>query len=120
MLAVGAAGRAARDALLDVDELHVPAVFLAECVSAVRSLLRRGEIDARRARAALSRIRVLRVREYRLTPFIDRVWQLRGNLTVYDAWYVALAEQLGTDLVTADERLVRAPGVRCAIHHVAR
>jgi predicted nucleic acid-binding protein len=43
------------------------------------------------------------------------VWALRANLTVYDAWYVALAEWLETDLVTADERLVTAAGTHCPI-----
>jgi predicted nucleic acid-binding protein len=43
------------------------------------------------------------------------VWQLRGNLTIIEAWYVALAEQLRTELVTADERLLSAPGPRCPI-----
>jgi predicted nucleic acid-binding protein len=47
--------------------------------------------------------------------FSDRVWELRANLTVYDAWYVALAEWLATDLVTADGRLAQASGPRCAV-----
>lgn len=50
-----------------------------------------------------------------LAPFADRVWQLRGNLTVYDAWYVALAERLDTSLVTTDARLSRAAGPACEI-----
>ena len=45
----------------------------------------------------------------------ERVWELRGNLTVYDAWYVALAESLRTDLVTADQELRHAAGPRCLI-----
>ncbi len=43
-----------------------------------------------------------------------RVWQLRANLTAYDAWYVALAESLDAVLVTLDERLIRATGPQCA------
>jgi predicted nucleic acid-binding protein len=46
---------------------------------------------------------------------LERVWDLRDNLSVYDACYVAMAEPLGCDLLTADARLIRAPGVRCAI-----
>jgi predicted nucleic acid-binding protein len=57
--------------------------------------------------------------QYPFEPFIDRAWELRDNLTVYDAWCVALAERLGTDFVTADERIVGAPGPRCAFRHVA-
>jgi predicted nucleic acid-binding protein len=46
---------------------------------------------------------------------LPRVWSLRDNLTSYDACYVALAERLGAVLVTADGRLARAPGTRCAV-----
>lgn len=48
-------------------------------------------------------------------PLIPRIWELRDNLTPYDASYVALAEALGCPLVTADARLAAAPGVRCEI-----
>lgn len=44
----------------------------------------------------------------------DRIWQLRNTITVYDAWYVALAEALEVPLATLDLRLARAPGARCA------
>jgi predicted nucleic acid-binding protein len=46
---------------------------------------------------------------------LDRVWELRDNLSAYDASYVALAELLNCNLLTADSRLSRAPGIRCAI-----
>ena len=46
-------------------------------------------------------------------PFADRVWDLRDNLTSYDAWYVALAEAVGCALATLDKRLVRATGPTC-------
>ena len=48
-------------------------------------------------------------------PFADRIWDLRGNLTTYDAWYVALAESLGARLATLDARLSRAPGIGCEV-----
>jgi predicted nucleic acid-binding protein len=44
-----------------------------------------------------------------------RAWELRTNLSAYDALYVALAEQLDAPLVTADARLARAPGLRCVV-----
>lgn len=44
-----------------------------------------------------------------------RAWRLRPNLSVYDAAHVALAEQAGATLVTLDNRLARAPGIRCAV-----
>lgn len=52
-----------------------------------------------------------------LVPFevaASRVWELRRNLTCYDGWYVAVAEELDAPLATLDDRLTRAPGVRCA------
>ena len=64
---------------------------------------------------ALDRWRNLDVERYPHEPFLGRVWQLRNNVTAYDAIYVALAETLSTVLVTGDRRLVGAPGVRAAI-----
>ena len=64
---------------------------------------------------ALDRWRNLDVERYPHAPFLDRVWQLRDNVTAYDAIYVALAEILSTVLVTVDRRLAGAPGVRAAI-----
>jgi len=52
---------------------------------------------------------------YPFEPFAARIWDLRESMTVYDAWYVALAERLGTELVTADRRLAAAPGPRCPV-----
>ena len=48
-------------------------------------------------------------------PFAERVWELRSNLTSYDAWYVALAEALDCPLVTLDRKLSRAIGPKCEI-----
>ena len=46
---------------------------------------------------------------------MPRAFELRANVTAYDATYVALAEQLGCSLVTGDGRLALAPGVRCPV-----
>lgn len=54
-------------------------------------------------------------RHRRHGPLLGRAWELRQNLTIYDGVYVALAERLGTTLVTADNRLGQAPGTRCRI-----
>ncbi|MGH3917305.1 MAG: type II toxin-antitoxin system VapC family toxin, partial [Pseudonocardiaceae bacterium] len=51
---------------------------------------------------------------------LDRVWELRENLTVYDGWYVALAESLETSLVTADPRLAQVSGPRCPVVEVTQ
>jgi predicted nucleic acid-binding protein len=52
---------------------------------------------------------------YPVFSLLDRVWELRDNLSAYDASYVALAEALNCNLVTADRRLSRAPMIRCAV-----
>jgi predicted nucleic acid-binding protein len=64
---------------------------------------------------ALDVWRRLAVTRYAGSGLLGRVWELRDNLSAYDATYVALAEALGVELVTADARLARAPGVRCAV-----
>lgn len=115
----GPVGDVARAALAKQGRLDVPATFLAESTSALRGLLLGGEIDQRQTRVALAAIRQVSLRSFPFEPFIDRVWELRHNLTVYDAWYVALAERLDTALVTADEHLVEATGPRCPLIHVS-
>lgn len=67
---------------------------------------------------ALRQLGSLRTVRYPFEPFARRVWELKDNLTVYDAWYVALAERLGTDLVTADKRLAGTPGLRCLVRYL--
>lgn len=118
LVATGPPGTAARTALRDRTVLEVPAIFSAEAVSALRALVLRSGLSPIRAMAALEQVRTTRTIQYPFEPFAKRAWELKDNLTVYDAWYVALAEWLGTDLVTADNRLVRANGPRCPVRHV--
>ncbi len=114
----GLPGQVARDELRRQTVLEVPAIFGAEVTSALRMLVLRGELSPARANAAREQVRTVRTIQYPFEPFSDRVWELRANLTVYDAWYVALAEWLGTDLVTADERLANASGPRCDVRRL--
>lgn len=90
-----------------------PELIDAEVASVLRRHTRSGALSTTRAGAALTDLV-----EYPLTrvghrPLLARAWELRANVTVYDALYVALAELLDVVLVTADARLSRAPGVRC-------
>lgn len=55
----------------------------------------------------------LRLELFPYEPFAERVWELRRNVTAYDAWYVALAEELGTPLATLDRKLAASTGPRC-------
>jgi predicted nucleic acid-binding protein len=111
----GPAGHNARQALADQPILQAPAILKAETTSGLRGLEARGELSPLRALTALDQVRRLDVRSYPISPFLGRIWELRSTLSVYDAWYVALAEELGTDLITADARLATAPGPRCSI-----
>lgn len=115
LVGVGAHGELARQEVRSQPTLQVPAIFSAESTSALHGLVLRGDISAIRAVAALEQVRRVRTLQYPFEPFTQRVWELRDNLTVYDAWYVALAEWLRTDLVTGDERLKNATGPHCRI-----
>lgn len=115
LVGVGRHGDAARGELRDLTALAVPAIFGAQSTSALRGMVQRGELAVARANVALEQVRRARTIQYPFEPFTARVWELRDNLTVYDAWYVALSEWLGTDLVSGDDRLCRAPGPRCVI-----
>lgn len=120
LVVVGAAGDDAREVLRDRSLLHVPSIFAAEATSAIRSMRARGDLSPGQARGAVSKIKVVQTMQFPFEPFLDRAWELRDNLTVYDAWYVALAESLDTSLVTADLRLAQASGPRCPVMEVAR
>ena len=97
------------------EHLIAPDVLDLEVTSAIRSALRGGNVDERRAGLALVDLAMLAVHRIRHRSLLRRIWQLRGNLTPYDAAYVALAEVTESVLVTADGKLARAPGSRCTI-----
>lgn len=120
LVVAGPAGDDAREVLRDRSLLHVPSIFAAEVTSAIRSIQARGDVSTGLAHGAVSKIRAVRTVQYPFEPFLDRVWELRDTFTVYDGWYVALAESLDTSLVTADRRLAQASGPRCPVVEVAR
>ena len=96
-------------------ELAAPELIDLEVVSVLRRQLSVGRLDARRAGLALDDLLELPIRRVSHRALLRRCWQLRDNLSVYDAAYVALAEALVAPLLTADARLAKAPGVGCAI-----
>jgi predicted nucleic acid-binding protein len=110
----GADGDMAR-ARLRGERLAAPAILDIEVLSAWRRLVATGALDDRRARLATADLRALRIGLAPHAPLLDRCWELRDNLTIYDAAYVALAEILDAPVLTADARLARAPGTRCPI-----
>jgi predicted nucleic acid-binding protein len=110
----GPDGDAARGRLHG-QSLVAPELIDLETTSVIRRQSRAGHLDARRAQLALTDLVELPLRRAPHRPLLARCWELRENLTVYDAAYVALAEMLGVVLVTADARLIKAPGPRCEI-----
>lgn len=106
-------GAAVRAALRVPVHWHAPAILPAEVLSALRGLVRGRHLAGHRAERARQRLAQSRIRLHGFGPYADRVWELRDNLTVYDAWYVAIAEALGTTLLTTDGRLASVSGVRC-------
>jgi len=95
--------------------LVAPELIDLEVASVLRWLSRGGRIPSRRAELALSDLVALPLRRVPHRALLPRCWSLRENLTIYDASYVALAEQLDTILVTADARLSGAPDLRCVV-----
>jgi predicted nucleic acid-binding protein len=102
------------------EAVAVPHLADSEVVHAVRAQLLRGDVRADLAAAALARWSRLGLRRFGAVGLLSRIWDLRDNLSAYDATYVALAEALACELVTADARLARAPGPTCPITVVRR
>lgn len=101
------------EAQLASGPLAAPHLMPAEVGNVLRRAVAAGDLSADVASLAHGDLLDLRVGLFPYEPFADRVWDLRGGVTAYDAWYVALAEQLDAPLATLDQRLRRAPGPRC-------
>ncbi len=111
----GEARRMLRD-----DAVVCPHLTDSEVVHALRAQVLRGDLDAREAGRAIEVWSRLGLSRLAVHGLLGRVWELRENLSAYDATSVALAEALDVPLVTADGRLGRAPGPRCTITVVRR
>lgn len=104
-----AAERIGRDALV------APHLLAFEVANVLRRHERAGLISADQAAQAHIDLIDLPIELWPYTLLAPRAWQLRSNLTLYDAAYVALAELAGATLVTLDEKLAGAPGIRCRV-----
>jgi predicted nucleic acid-binding protein len=118
VVALGASAAPAGDALLsrvDGARLHAPDVLAVEVDSVLRGLVLGGRLTERQGDAARRTARSLPIELWPWAELSDRAWELRANLSSYDAGYVALAELLEATLLTGDGRLARASGPRCGI-----
>ena len=98
--------------------LHAPELLDVEVMHVLRRVVARGGMTERRAEQALRVFEALPLTRHRHGPLRSRCWQLRANLTAYDATYVALAEGLGATLLTRDARLARSPWLAASVELV--
>jgi predicted nucleic acid-binding protein len=110
----GADGDRVRERLRG-EQLVAPELVDLEVLSTLRRAARGGHLDERRSGQALDDLAALPLRRVSHRALLPRVWELRDNLTAYDAAYVALAEALNALLVTADGAMEKASGVRCEV-----
>ena len=108
----GEVGSWAEDVLRD-PSLTAPHHLPAEVANILRRAAASGSVSTDVASLAHADLIGLRIELAAYAPLANRVWELRENVTTYDAWYVALAERLDAPLATLDERLTRATGPRC-------
>jgi len=108
----GAEGRWAED-VVRAGNLLAPHLALVEATNIHRRLELEGRLGRMEAGAAARDLLLLDLELVPFTPFTERVWELRANVTSYDAWYVAVAEQFDLPLATLDRRLAKATGPRC-------
>ena len=101
--------------ILGLGPLHAPELVLAEATNILRRLERAKQIRTPEAAAAREDLMQLDIELFAFEPFADRIWDLRHNVTSYDAWYVAVAEALNLPLATLDARLSKATGVTCEV-----
>lgn len=115
----GADGERARAELRSAGEVAAPDLVDVETVSVLRKRWLAKTLSARRFASAVGDLEVLAIDRFPTLRFMRRAYELRDNMTAYDATYIALAEVLRCEMVTSDRRLARAPGARCLIRVLA-
>jgi predicted nucleic acid-binding protein len=99
--------------VLAAGPVYSPELVWAETTNILRRLEGANQIATAEANAAQEELMQLDLETFPSEPFAPRIWQLRHNVTSYDAWYVALAESLIVPLATVDEKLAKTKGVFC-------
>ncbi|MEV1075212.1 type II toxin-antitoxin system VapC family toxin [Micromonospora parva] len=115
----GPVGDAARAELTGDPHWAAPSHLLVEVMSVIRGKVLGRKLGLARAQEAVDTLPSLVIDEVGVALLLDRMWQLRANVTPYDAAYIAAAELMACPLVTSDGRLAKASGVRCEIRLLA-
>jgi predicted nucleic acid-binding protein len=97
------------------ERLTAPALVDVEVLATLKRVARRRGLDERRQRQAITELMTMPLQRVPHLPLLARMWDLRDNLSVYDAAYVALAEAISAPLLTGDAGIAKAPGVRCEV-----
>lgn len=111
-------GQRVSELIQDVPPI-APEMLDAEVLSALRSAVMRGEIDESQALTALEDLADWPIERVSHRFLVRSAWQFRHNVSAYDALYIALADQRGMPLLTADGHLARAPGLGIAVRNVS-
>jgi predicted nucleic acid-binding protein len=99
----------------DGDDFHAPHLLDVEVAQALRRLVRAGDVRADRAEEAIEDLTLFHILRHPHVDLLGRAWELRDNVTAYDAMYVALAEALDAPLVTCDGPLAATPGLAARV-----
>lgn len=103
--------------LIESNEIVAPSLLHVECTNVLRRLESSGTINDINASIAYKNLLLLPVTLFPFEPFAPRIWNLRNNLTSYDAWYVAVAEAIEIPLATLDKKLTNSMGPECRFIH---
>jgi predicted nucleic acid-binding protein len=110
LLQTGAGRRIEKQIYSRDESLHAPHLIDLEVAQVLRRLSREQTVSERRADEAIEDLENMRITRYPHFVLLPRIWQLRHNLSAYDAAYVVLAEKIGATLITRDSRLASASG----------
>lgn len=115
LLHTSAAGRVAERIFTEGETLHAPHLLDVEIAQVLRRYALAGALGSGRGGEALEDLADFPIARYPHQPFLFRIWELRHNVTAYDAAYLALAEALAAPLVTRDAKLASAAGHKARI-----
>jgi predicted nucleic acid-binding protein len=110
LLLRGPAAQSLEQRLVVGNSLHAPELLDLEVTQVLRRHEARRQVDPSRCREALDDLTSISLLRHPHTHLLPRIWELRHNISAYDAVYVALAEYLDAPLLTRDRRLASAAG----------